>query len=280
MLQLDAARLPQQNADEVRHGAGSGRAIVRLVRVGFAPGQELGDVLHAVGHGGANAEAEVEDAGQRHRRHVGEGVVGQFLVDVRIDHQHRRGRLQDDAAVGRRALHRLDGDLATGAGLVLDDRRLGVGGALEALGDATAKRVGRAARREAGDDAHVLERLGALRARTAGEPEGGERGSGARGADEAAAVLVGHWFPPVCARTVAQICGRAKCGRRKITCHSGAGQRRPSSRRKGRSIAETSWCRGRTGRARARPNGSRCRRRSSGAYRKPATAPRRWHPSR
>ena len=196
VLQLDAARLAQQHADEVRHRAGRRRAVVGLVRVGLAPGQELREGLHAVGHGGADAEAEIEGAGQRHRGHVGEGVVGQLLVDVRIDHQHRRRRLQDDAAVGRRALHRLHGDLAAGARLVLDQRALGVGAAAQVLGDPAAERVGRAARREAGDDLHDLERLAALRAGAARQAEGGKRSAGGCSADEAAAIVV-HGISPL-----------------------------------------------------------------------------------
>ena len=109
-----------------------------------------------------------------------EGVVGELLVDVRVDHQHRGRRLQEDAAVGRSTLHALHGDLAAGARLVLDQCGLGIAAA-QMLGDATAERVGRAARREAGDDLHDIERLGALRTGASRESsERGKRGGGGR----------------------------------------------------------------------------------------------------
>jgi hypothetical protein len=75
VLQLDVARLAQQHADEVRHRTGRRRAVVGLVGVGLASGQELRDALHAVGHRGADAETEVEGAGERGGRHVGAGVI-------------------------------------------------------------------------------------------------------------------------------------------------------------------------------------------------------------
>ena len=195
VLQLDAARLAQQHADEMRHRACRRRAVVGLVGIGLAPGEELRNVFTLSGTAGPDAEAEIEGAGQRHGGDVGEGVVGQVLVDVRIDHQHRGRRLQDDAAVGRRTLHRLHRDLAARARLVLDQRALGVGAAAQVLGDPPAERVGRAARREAGDDLDDVERLAVLRAGAARQAKSGKRGGGAGGADEAAAVIV-LAFPP------------------------------------------------------------------------------------
>ena len=175
MLQLDAARLAEQHADEVRHRARCRRAEVGLVGLALHQARNSGMFLHAVRHGRADAEAEIEGAGQRHGGDVDEGVVGELLVDVRIDHQHRGRRLQDHAAVGRRTLHRLDRDLAARARLVLDHARSWRRCRRQVLGDAAAERVGRAARREAGDDLDGVERLAALRAGAAGrQAKGGK----------------------------------------------------------------------------------------------------------
>ena len=134
-------------------------------------------------------------------RHVGEGVVGQLLVDVRVDHQHRGGRLQQDAAVGRRTLHRLHGDLAAGARLVLDQRRLGIGAAAQ---------MPSATRRQSVSDVppggkpvtiFTVSSGWALRPGAARNAEGGECGGGGRMADESAAVGRRHGgFLPYCWR--------------------------------------------------------------------------------
>jgi hypothetical protein len=62
---------------------------------------------------------------------------------------------QQRVAVGRRVHHLLRGDVAAGAGLVLDDHRLADRG-LHLLGDQAGHDVGGAAGREGDDDANGL----------------------------------------------------------------------------------------------------------------------------
>jgi len=143
---------------EMRRRARCGGAEVRSVGPGLGPGKELGHGPHGQRYGRSHGKTEIEDAADRHRREVGGDVVRQLPVDVRVDGQHRRGRLQDRAAVGRLALDELNRDLAAGTRAVFDHRRSGVAGG-QLGGHTPADGVGGAARRKAGDDAREFRDL-------------------------------------------------------------------------------------------------------------------------
>jgi hypothetical protein len=149
-----------QHTQEMRQGARTGRAEVGLAGVGLAPGQKVGDILHRGRHGGADGKTKVKHRPQRDRHHIDQWVVLQLFVDMRVNAQHGHGGLQNGGAISGHGLHKLHRNLATGTGLVLDHRILGVARRAQPLGHAAANGVGRAAGRKAGDDAQGLHALG------------------------------------------------------------------------------------------------------------------------
>jgi len=167
MRELEAGRVLELVAQEVRHGARCRRRVGRLVGVGLEPVGQLGQRLDGGRHHGADAEAAGGQGQRRDRDDVGRRVVGQLLVGVRVDGEHGRRTEQQRLAVGRGVLQAGDGDAAAGAHLLLDEHGLGQLAASE-LGEATRRGVYRAAGREADEDARRLT-LGAGRERQGGE---------------------------------------------------------------------------------------------------------------
>ena len=103
-----------------------------------------------------------EGGDQADRREVLVAVVGQLLVDQRIDgvaHRHDRERV----AVARRLGDDLARHHAVGAGAVVGHHRLAPG-LREVLADRARQQVGRAARRERDHHADLLVGIRALRA--------------------------------------------------------------------------------------------------------------------
>ena len=109
-------------------------------------------------HRGMRVEEDRRASDHRDRGEVGERVVGGLLAQ-RHGRGHRAVRGEHDGvAVGRLPGHHLGGDRAVGAGPVLDHHRL-----TELLrergADDARRRIGRAAGREADDEADRLRRV-------------------------------------------------------------------------------------------------------------------------
>ena len=106
-------------------------------------GHELRDRLGR--HGGMNLHHDRQIGDQRQQAEILHGVVGQLLVEQRIEHEDRRRREEQRVAVGLGARRGFGADRALRAGLVLDhDGLLQV--AAEIFADHAAEHVGRAAR--------------------------------------------------------------------------------------------------------------------------------------
>ena len=168
----------------MRGAAGAGRRAVELARLGARQRQESRDILgrqvvaHHQQHG---IDADRRDGGE-----IGADVVGQIAIERRR-HGGRAVRGQHDhAAVRRRLGDRGGGDLAVGAGAVLDHD-----GALQPLADTgchdAGEQVVRPAGRKADDEAQRT--IGEIYGLRADIREGGQRQSGDAGERGAAAKL-------------------------------------------------------------------------------------------
>ena len=82
---------------------------------------------------------------QRKQAEVPRGIVGQLLVEQRIEHEDRRRREEQRVAVGLGTRRGFGADRALRTGLVLDHHRL-FQVAAEIFADHAAEHVGRAAR--------------------------------------------------------------------------------------------------------------------------------------
>ena len=109
---------------EVRAGAVAGRGVVVLAGIGLHLVDEFlqrGGVDHLRVHG-----EHVGDVDQRRdRREVGLDVERQLLVERGVDAVRGRGAEQEGVAVGLGLRHGLGGDVAAGAGPVVDARCAG-----------------------------------------------------------------------------------------------------------------------------------------------------------
>jgi hypothetical protein len=109
-------------------------------------------------------------------REVFQGIEGHLRVEPRVDGEVRRLPHAQRVAVGRGLGHRVQADVAGGAGLVVDDDRPVVQHR-EPLGNEARGGIGAAARREGHHQAHGLLGPAALRVRHAcGLRQRGERG--------------------------------------------------------------------------------------------------------
>ena len=181
MAQIDICRTAQQRADEVRRRAGSRRAEIGLRRIGLAPGQKVRHGLDAGRHHRTDGKAIVETRCRRDWCQVGDRVIRQFFVGVRVNAQHRHRGEQHHAAVRRGGLDKLHRDLAAGAGLVFNHRVFRIS-RMQPVGHAARDDVGGAARRKAGNDLDVFHGLRPGRTANAGQQCGS-----AGGCDEVAA---------------------------------------------------------------------------------------------
>jgi hypothetical protein len=186
--------LVAQHVAHHRRAAAVGRGLqVQLVLAGQHADQEFGDgrgrgnadavppalllhVAHVIGHrlrgGAAGQRQRIGEAGEaRHRDEVHRGIEARALRHQGQDGNRMVVAQEQRMAVGWRGLQRLGGDLATGAGAVLDYHRHAEL-VLQLLGQRAGDRVRAASRREADQDAH---RRGGLRLRDAGG-EGDEAG--------------------------------------------------------------------------------------------------------
>ena len=153
----------EELAGNVLRGAGAGRPVVDLARVGLGIGDEFGDRL------GGDRRMHHDDVGQPrgadNRRDVPNEVETEIAVERGID-RVRGHDLQQRVAIGGRSGDRLGPDVAAGAGAVLDDELLA-----EAIRQPLTHQprldVGGSAGGKADDDAHRPGRIG-LRPRHAG----------------------------------------------------------------------------------------------------------------
>ena len=170
--EIDAGVPGDHHAEEVRQAARRGAAVAGLAGVGLVPGDEFLHVPRRVA--GVDRKRELEVGHVGHRREVGGGVVGQLREHHRREHGDDDRRQHQHAAIGGSVLQRLGHDAAAGAGPVLDDDRL-LQLFLHAVGEQAGGDVGRAARREADQDAH---RLVGRHLRAGGCHDGAEGGEG------------------------------------------------------------------------------------------------------
>ena len=103
---------------------------------------------------------------QTHRVEVAHRIVRQIALQVGVDGVRGDGGEKQRVAVGGRARRELGADGAAGAGAVVDDDLLAVGGA-ELLRDEARQHVVAAAGGKGDDEAHRLRRVGLCRRRAA-----------------------------------------------------------------------------------------------------------------
>ena len=147
---LEVRGPPQHDAEEMQRRARARRSVARLPGIAFAPGDEIGQRLHAVGDHRADRQQHGGGVEGAHRREILQRVA-ERLVDVRVK-RHRHGRRHDhDRAVGCAVLQHVHRDAAARTGAVLDDGRGRI--ALDVLGEEPRGDVARAARGKADQDA-------------------------------------------------------------------------------------------------------------------------------
>ena len=155
--EFDSRHRFEQHRREMRRRAVAGRGVEQLPRVRLGVRDHLAQILER--HGVVHADDRRPGGDAADRRKILVRVVGEALVQRPVD-RHVRG-VKDGVAVGRRARDVLVRDVATRAGLVLDDHRLA-----EVLGELVGREarqeIARAARRIAD---HELQRLGWIRLR-------------------------------------------------------------------------------------------------------------------
>ena len=117
-------------------------------------------------------ERQFGDERDRHERRI--GVVGQLLVQRRVDGLGADIAHQQGVAVGARAGDGIGADLPGRAALVLDHHRLAPARG-QALGDDARAGIGAAAGRERHDQRDRARRVRGLRERATGEAEGERR---------------------------------------------------------------------------------------------------------
>ena len=140
---VDAGHLLEHLAGQMNGAAGAGRSEIEFSRVLPGVGHELRDRL--CGHGRMNLHHHRQIGDQRKQAEVPRGIIGQLLVQQRIEHEDRRRRKEQRVAVGRGTRRRFGADRTLRAGLVLDHHRL-FQVAAEIVADHAAEHVGRAAR--------------------------------------------------------------------------------------------------------------------------------------
>ena len=175
VFELDPTLQAQQGADKVRRRTRGWRAKGTAIGVGFDPGKELRHGGHAGRHHGADGKTELKHAAQRDGTQVRHRVVAELFVDVRINRQHRRGRLQHGCTIGWLALDVVDGDLSACAGAVFHHRGFGIA---RQFGRHTAANCIRGATcGKAGDDVQALDLRLCIGLRAEAREQGGGAGS-------------------------------------------------------------------------------------------------------
>ncbi len=173
---LRARAVFEIGASEVRRAADIRRAIGQLARVGFRGRDERPH--RRIGPVGFHRDEKRRAVDHPHRHEVLLRVVGQLLVQRRVD---RHVRVADDeqlVAVGRRVFPRLDGDEAARTGPGVDDHLLAPGFRELVAHDAHEYRGARTAR-IGREDLHHFRRIARLRrlgerGRHSAEPRRGE----------------------------------------------------------------------------------------------------------
>ena len=165
--QVDAGHHLEQFAGHMTGRAVAGRRHGDFARIGLGVSDEFRNCL------GREFGVDHDDIGQtrgaRDRRDVAnEIVVERRPVQCRVDDVRRADR-QQRIAVGGRTHDGLGGDIARGAGPILDDDRL-TETLLQPLPDHAGEKVRRAAGRKADQNADRPRRIGVRKRRARGQP--------------------------------------------------------------------------------------------------------------
>ena len=148
MQQVGAGLQLEQLARQVQAAAHAGRRTGQLAGLGPGQRQQLARVARRQRRVG---DQHIRRLGQhRDRGKVWLHLVGQVGQQRRVDRQVAGRHHQQGLAVGRRALDRLDPQIAGRAGFVVDDGRLTMP-LLQAGGQQAGQQIDRAAGRERGD---------------------------------------------------------------------------------------------------------------------------------
>ncbi len=146
----------EQFVGEMDRRAVAGRCHVQLSGIGFYIGDELGNVV------GRDRRIDLQHVG--HARHAGDRREVAFQIELGIVEERGVDRIhcgdkQQRVAVRRRRRDRFAGEIAGGAGPVLDDHRLAESAGYE-LSDQAGDNVGRAAGRESENQPDRAARIG------------------------------------------------------------------------------------------------------------------------
>ena len=182
-----ADQLLEQLAGQIGHGAGAGRAVGQLGRIG--PGV-VDELLERVGgHRLVHHDAGRRDRHDVDRLEVLHRIVGRLVGDRRNDDLGAGVAEQQRLAVGRRARHFGRADHAAAAAFVLghDGAELG----LHPLGPKPADHVGRAAGRERHDQLDRPLRKGGEGGKRQGR--GRKRGQSGAGENRVDSLLILGW---------------------------------------------------------------------------------------
>ena len=121
MRHLHAQRGVEHLAGEMRGGAGALRRVVQLAGIGLHVGDEF---LAALGREIRPHHQHVRNLREHRDDLEALHLVVHLLVEIAVDRERRARRRHQRVAVGRRVIHGLGADIATGAGTVLDHEGL------------------------------------------------------------------------------------------------------------------------------------------------------------
>ena len=150
----------EQFGAEMLRGADAGMAVGKLA--GLRPGER-----HQFRHRpdrllGRNGEHVGRDEHLRDRCEIPQRIERQGFIQARIDHQRRVAAHQQQVAVGGRLGDAIGGDVAAGAGNVLDHERRAPG-FRKPVGENARRKIGSRAGGEANQDLHRPVRIAGLR---------------------------------------------------------------------------------------------------------------------
>ena len=155
MLEIDPSKSAKDFGDKMRHGPSRRATEICVLRVCFTPGNKVAERLHAGRHHRPNRKTEVEPNGLRNRLKISNRVIGELLVSVRVDSQHRHRRDHQGQPIRRGGLQSRQRDLPPGPSPIFNNERLR-DDVTQFVGDAARGDVDRATRSETRKDANAL----------------------------------------------------------------------------------------------------------------------------